>query len=58
MLDEVHPASEVQVNHERLIKAIRRPWAVVAVHNHLGEVSQIVGNIMIVGIKTFSIVED
>lgn len=56
MLEEVHPASDVHFSHVRLIEAIRRLCAVVVVHSHLGETSQIVGNSMIVGINTFSIV--
>lgn len=58
MLEEAHPVSDVHFSHVRLIRAIRRLCAVVVVHSHLGEVSQIVGNSIIVGINTFSIVED
>lgn len=58
VLEEVHPVSDVHLNHIRLMEAIRRLCAVVAVHSHLGEVNQIVGNNINVGISTFSIVED
>lgn len=57
-LDVVHPVSDVHFNHVRLMRAIRRLCAVVVVHSHLGEVNQIVGNNITVGINTFSIVED
>lgn len=56
VLDAVHPVSEVHFNQERLTRAIERLCAMVAVHSHLGEVSQIVGNSIMVGISTFSIV--
>lgn len=58
MLEEVHPVSDVHFSHVRLMEAIKRLCAVVVVHSHLGEVNQIVGNNMIVGISTFSIVGD
>lgn len=58
MLDVVHPVSDVHLSHVRLTRAMVRLWAVVAVHNHLEGVSQIVGNNMIVGTNTFSIVID
>lgn len=57
-LDIVHPVSDVHFNHVRLIRAIKRLCAVVVVHSHLGETSQIVGNNIMVGISTFSIVID
>lgn len=57
-LDIVHPVSDVHFNHVRLMRAIKRLCAVVVVHNHLGEASQIVGNNIMVGINTFSIVVD
>lgn len=52
----VHPVSDVHFNHVRLMRAIIRLCAVVVVHSHLGEANQIVGNSIIVGISTFSIV--
>lgn len=57
ILEEAHPVSDVHFSQVRLIRAIKRLCVVVVVHSHLGEVSQIVGNSMIVGISTFSIVE-
>ena len=55
-MEVAQPVSEFHLSQFRLIRAIKRLWAVVAVHNHLGEISQIVGNSMIVGSRTFSIV--
>lgn len=56
VLEEVHPVSDVHFSHVRLMKAIKRLCAVVVVHSHLGVTNQIVGNSMIVGTSTFSIV--
>lgn len=56
--DVVHPVSDVHFSQVRLMRAIERPCVVEAVHSHFGETSQIVGNNIIVGISTFSIVED
>lgn len=55
-LEVAQPVSESHLSQLRLIRAMRRLWAVVVVHSHLGEVSQIVGNSMIVGSRIFSIV--
>jgi len=52
-----HPVSEVCISQCRLISAMIRPWARDEGHNHLGGVSQIVGNNISVGRRTFSIVE-
>ncbi len=57
-LDIAHPVSDVHFNHVRLIRAIRRLCVVVVVHSHLGEVNQIVGNNIMVGISTFNIAGD
>lgn len=51
-----HPVSEGHLIQVRLIMAIIRLWIVVVVQSHLGEENQIVGNSIIVGIRTFSIV--
>lgn len=51
-----HPVSDVHFSQVRLIRAISRLCVVVVVHSHLGDESQIVGNSIIVGISTFSIV--
>lgn len=56
MLEVDHPVSDVHFNQVRLIRAINRLCMVAVVHNHLGDESQIVGNSMIVGMSTFSIV--
>lgn len=56
ILEAFHPVSDVHLSHVRLIKATRKLFIVVVVHSHLGEDIQIVGNSMIVGINTFSIV--
>lgn len=55
VLEVDHPVSDVHFNQVKLVRAIRRLCAVVVVHNHLGEVNQIVGNNINVGISTFSI---
>lgn len=41
-----------------LVRAIRRLCIVVSGHNHFADDNQIVGNNIIVGINTFSIVGD
>lgn len=56
VFEEFHPVSDVHLNQVKLIRAIKRLWAVEVVHSHLGEVNQIVGNSIIVGINTFNIV--
>lgn len=57
-LEAAHPVSDVHLNQVKLISAISRLCAVVIDHNHLGDTNQIVGNSIIVGINTFSIVID
>lgn len=57
-LEAFHPVSEVHFSHVKLIKAIKKLFIVVVVHSHFDEDSQIVGNSIIVGISTFSIVAD
>lgn len=57
-LEEVHPASDVHFNHIKLMKAIKRLCVPAVVHNHLGEASQIIGNIIMVGTSTFNIAGD
>jgi len=51
-----HPVSEGWVSQWMLINAIISPWAREEGHNHLGEVSQIVGKSMSVGRRIFNIV--
>lgn len=56
MFEAAHPVSDVHFNQVRLMRAINRLCAVVVVQSHLGDEIQIVGNSIIVGISTFSIV--
>lgn len=51
-----HPVSAVFVNKRRLNMEIRRLWARVVGHSHLGLVLQVVRVSIIVGAKIFSIV--
>lgn len=55
-LEVAQLVSESHLSHVRLRRAMKRACAVVVVHSHLGEVIQIVGKSIIVGIKIFSIV--
>lgn len=52
------PVSDGHFSQETLIRAIRRLCSVEVDQSHFGEVNQIVGNSIIVGIKIFSIVVD
>lgn len=56
-MDEDQPISESHFNQDRLVRAIKRLWAVVVVQSHFVGTSQIVGKSMSVGIRIFSIVE-
>jgi len=51
------PVSELFINQWRLISAMIRLWPRDEGHNHLGRDSQIVGNSIRVGRRTFSIGE-
>lgn len=56
-LREAQPVSDRFSSQARLASAMIRLWARVVGHNHLGDVNQVVGTSIRVGMRIFNIVE-